>query len=97
MNDILILISKEDNELINMIKNVKGNVKKIEEENFDGDPSFVAFLITITPAILKTLEKIIKIISSDKTRGKIKIKGIEIEGFTFDETMQLLRELTKKD
>lgn len=90
MNDIIFLVQDNDYELIEKIKDINCNVKELKDNNFDGDTTMLALLIAITPTIATQLGEIIKTIIQNPSKGKIKINGIEIEGFTYDETMNLI-------
>ena len=47
-------------------------------------------MIAITPNIVIQLGEIIRTIIQNPSKGKIKINGVEIEGFTYEETMNFL-------
>lgn len=90
MSDIIFLVQESDYELIERIKGINCNVMELKDNNFDGDTTVLALLITITSTIVTQLGEIIKTMIQNPSKGKIKINGIEIEGFTYDETMNLI-------
>ena len=76
--------------LINKINGINCNIVELKDNNFDGDTTLLAFLIAITPNIVIQLGEIIRTIIQNPSKGKIKINGVEIEGFTYEETMNFL-------
>ena len=90
MNDVIILVQEDDYELINKINGINCNIVELKDNNFDGDTTLLAFLIAITPNIVIKLGEIIRTIIQNPSKGKIKINGVEIEGFTYEETMNFL-------
>lgn len=97
MNDIIILVQEEDYELIKMIKRMDSSVEELKDNNFDGDTTMLAFLISITPRIITELGEIVRTIIQNPSKGKIKINGVEIEGFTYEETMNFLDKIVSED
>ena len=97
MNDIVILVQENEHELINKIKDVCVSVSELKDSNFDGDSSLLALLITVTPIIVTQLGEVIKTLIQNPSKGKIKIKGFEIEGFTYEETLDLLEKVSTQN
>ena len=73
-----------------IINGINCNIVELKDNNFDGDTTLLAFLIAITPNIVIQLGEIIRTIIQNPSKGKIKINGVEIEGFTYEETMNFL-------
>lgn len=94
MNDIIFLIQENESELLEKIRKECNGVIELKDSNFDGDSSIIALLITITPIIVTQLGEVIKTLIQNPSKGKIKINGIEIEGFTYDETIKLLNKFS---
>lgn len=95
MKDIIILVDEKSPELVEKVKKVEGISTELRDNNFDGDQTMLAFLITVTPVVITQLAGIIKIIIQNSSKGKIKIDGIEIEGFTYEEVMEILEKISK--
>lgn len=97
MNDIIILVQENEYELINKIKRVCGSVTELKDSNFDGDSSILTFLIAITPVVVTQLGGIIQTLIQNPSKGKVKINGTEIEGFTYEETIKLLDSISMQN
>lgn len=97
MSDIVFLVRENEYELINKIKDVCGSVSELKDSNFDGDSSLLALIITITPIMVTQLGEVIKTLIQNPSKGKIKINGIEIEGFTYEETLNLLDKVSTQN
>lgn len=94
MNHITLITQKDNYELINEIKKTGCDVTELKDNNFDGDPTMLTLLIAITPVIVDKLGKVIEAIIQNPSNGKIKINGLEIEGFTYEETINLLDKIS---
>lgn len=95
MKDIIFFINEEEHELIQSIKRINSDVVELKDYNFDGNSTLIALLISIAPVAITQLGEIIKTIVQNPSKGKIKVDGIEIEGFTYEETMKLLHNIIK--
>lgn len=91
------MIQENETELLEKIRKECNSATELKDSNFDGDSPIIALLITITPIIVTQLGEIIKTLIQNPSKGKIKINGIEIEGFTYDETIKLLNKLSAEN
>lgn len=97
MKDIIILVREEEEELISKVKQICVDATELKDNNFDGDSSLIALLVTLTPIIVTQLGEVIKTLIQNPSKGKIKVNGIEIEGFTYEETIKLLDRISAQN
>ena len=97
MKRILIELNKNQTELANKVKSLNCEIKEMTISHFNADPTIMSFLIVVTPVVVTQLGKIIRTIISTPSNGKVKIEGLEIEGFSYEETVSLLSIIAKNN
>lgn len=97
MKKVLIEIYENQHEMVEKIKSLNCEMEKMTISHFNADPTIISFLIVVTPVIVTQLGKIIKTIISNPSKGRVKMDGFEIEGFTYEETLELLNIAAKKN
>ena len=97
MKKILIELNENEKELANKIKSLNCEIQEMTINHFNADPTIISFLVVITPVVVKQLGEIIKAIISTPSKGKVKMEGVEIEGFSYEETVELLSIMAKKN
>lgn len=97
MNYILIELNENQEEIANQIRSLNCKIEDMTISHFNADPTVVSFLIAVTPVVVTQISEIIKTIVSNPSKGKVKIGGVEIEGFSYDETLELLKLVAQKN
>ena len=97
MNKILIELNENQRELANKIKSLNCEIQEMTINHFNADPTIISLLVVITPVVVTQLGEIIKAIISTPSKGKVKIEGVEIEGFSYKETVELLSIMAKNN
>lgn len=97
MRKVLIELKESQLEIVNRIKALNCELEEMTINHFDADPTTLSFLIGVTPIVVTQLGEIIKLIIGSKSKGKVKIEGIEIEGFSYEETMEILNIIAEKN
>lgn len=68
----------------------------VESKAFDG-AQIVALIVALSPAILSSLAKMITAYYDAKKEIKIKYNGIEIQGFTKNNALEILEKYLEKE
>lgn len=95
MNKILIELNENQKELANKVKSLNCEIQEMTISHFNADPTIISFLVVVTPVVVTQLGEIIKTIISTPSKGKVKMEGVEIEGFSYEETVKLLSIMAK--
>ena len=97
MKKILIELNEDQKEITEQIRALDCEIEDITISHFNADPTVISFLIAVTPTVVIQLGEIIKAIVNNPSKGKVKIEGVEIEGFSYEETIELLNIVAKKN
>lgn len=97
MKKILIELNENQKEIANQIRALDCEIEDMTINHFNADPTVISFLIVVTPVVVTQLGEIIKTIVSNPSKGKVKMEGVEIEGFSYEETIELLNIVAKKN
>lgn len=97
MKKLLIELNEDQEEIANQIRALDCEIEDMTVNHFNADPTVISFLIVVIPIVVTQLGEIIKTIVSNPSKGKVKIEGVEIEGFSYEETIELLNIVAKKN
>ena len=97
MKKLLIELNEDQEEIANQIRALDCEIEDMTVNHFNTDPTVISFLIVVIPIVVTQLGEIIKTIVSNPSKGKVKIEGVEIEGFSYEETIELLSIVAKKN
>lgn len=97
MKKVLIELNENQKVMADEIRTLNCEIEEMKINHFDADPTVISFLIVVTPVVVKQLAEIIKIMISSPSKGKVKIEGVEIEGFSYHETLELLNVIARKN
>lgn len=87
---------EEDEELIGEIETLPVMVQRYTTKHFDADTVFVSLLVSVLPSVVMQISNIIVSIMERNKNIKVKYEGVEIQGLSKEDIIELLNKVACK-